>query len=57
VQDTLVNALQARDQFQAGINLRAWLFTILRNRFFSMMTRAPKSVELRTDEHEQADSR
>lgn len=34
-QDTLVKALSCRHQFQPGTNLRAWLSTILRNRFYS----------------------
>jgi RNA polymerase sigma-70 factor (ECF subfamily) len=33
VQDTVVRALGALSQFQPGTNLRAWLFTILRNAF------------------------
>jgi len=31
VQDTLVKALGARDRFEAGTNLKAWLFAILHN--------------------------
>lgn len=39
VQDTIVNALQAQSQFEVGSNLKAWLFTILRNRFRSVIAR------------------
>ncbi|MBI4723767.1 MAG: sigma-70 family RNA polymerase sigma factor [Rhodomicrobium sp.] len=35
VQDTLVKALSNLDKFQTGTNLRAWLFTILRNSFYN----------------------
>ena len=35
-QEALLKAWQCRDQFQAGTNLRAWLATILRNRFYSL---------------------
>lgn len=35
VQDTLVKAIRARDQFQEGTNLRAWLFKILKNTFIN----------------------
>jgi len=31
VQGTIVRALSAAQQFQAGINLKGWMFTILRN--------------------------
>jgi RNA polymerase sigma-70 factor (ECF subfamily) len=31
VQDTVVRALRFRDRFEAGTNLRAWLYTILHN--------------------------
>lgn len=34
-QETLVKAWQARASFAAGTNLKAWLFTILRNQFYS----------------------
>ncbi len=39
VQDTVVRALSALPQFQAGTNLKAWLFTILRNLFFEQTRR------------------
>ena len=35
VQDTLLKALSNLDRFQEGTNLRAWLFTILRNSFYN----------------------
>ena len=34
VQDSLVRALAALDQFQPGTNMKAWLFTIVRNAFY-----------------------
>ncbi|HTQ13798.1 MAG TPA: sigma-70 family RNA polymerase sigma factor [Rhizomicrobium sp.] len=39
-QETLVKAWQARSMFAAGTNLKAWLFTILRNQFYSDRRRA-----------------
>jgi RNA polymerase sigma-70 factor (ECF subfamily) len=35
VQETLVKAWQKHGSFAAGTNLKAWLFTILRNTYFS----------------------
>ena len=35
VQDTIVKAWTNIDKFQTGTNMKAWLFTILRNTFFS----------------------
>ncbi|TMV77295.1 RNA polymerase sigma factor [Thioclava sp. BHET1] len=35
VQDTIVKAWTNIDKFERGTNLRAWLFTILRNTFYS----------------------
>jgi RNA polymerase sigma-70 factor (ECF subfamily) len=35
-QEALLKAWQCRNQFQPGTNLRAWLATILRNRFYSL---------------------
>tara|TARA_R110000782_G_scaffold167129_4_gene259116 strand:+ start:3261 stop:3881 length:621 start_codon:yes stop_codon:yes gene_type:complete len=40
VQETLVKAWAARARFQAGTNMRAWTFIILRNHFLSQMRRA-----------------
>lgn len=40
VQDTLMKAWQARERFQAGTNLKAWTFVILRNDFYSSLRRA-----------------
>src|SRR5690606_34644643 len=35
VQDTIVKAWSNIDKFQPGTNMQAWLFTILRNTFYS----------------------
>lgn len=40
VQETLLKAWAARERFQAGTNMRAWTFIILRNLFLSQMRRA-----------------
>jgi RNA polymerase sigma-70 factor (ECF subfamily) len=40
VQETLLKAWAARARFQAGTNMRAWTFIILRNLFLSQMRRA-----------------
>lgn len=39
VQETLLKAWAARDRYEAGTNLRAWAFIILRNLFLSQMRR------------------
>ena len=52
VQDTMVNALQAHEQYQPGTNLEAWLFTILRNRHRSLRTRRHVTAEIGTDDLE-----
>lgn len=44
VQDTIVKAWTHIDKFQAGTNLRAWLFTILRNTFYSARRKTRREV-------------
>ena len=44
VQDGLVRALAALEQFQAGTNLKAWLFTIVRNTFYEGARRRKREV-------------
>ena len=45
VQDTVVKAWSNFDKFQTGTNLRAWLFTILRNTFYSTYRKRRREVE------------
>lgn len=44
VQDSIVRALAATDQFQPGTNLKAWLFTILRNQFYEQGRRRKREA-------------
>lgn len=44
VQDTIVKAWTNIEKFQAGTNLRAWLFTILRNTFYSARRKTRREV-------------
>ncbi|MFN3815938.1 sigma-70 family RNA polymerase sigma factor [Brevundimonas sp.] len=39
VQETLTKAWTHRDKFQPGTNLRAWLFTILRNSWYTALSK------------------
>ena len=45
VQETLLKAWEHQASFREGTNLRAWLFTILRNTFFSDCRRRKREVE------------
>lgn len=45
VQDTLLKAWAFRDSYQPDTRLRAWLFTILRNTFFSDLRKHRPEVE------------
>ena len=45
VQETLVKAWANYQSFEAGTNMRAWLFTILRNEFYSQMRKRGREVE------------
>ena len=44
VQDALVKAWTNLDKFKAGTNMRAWLFTILRNTYYSNRRKAKREV-------------
>ena len=44
VQDTLIKAWSNRDKFEVGTNLRAWLFTILRNTYYTQVVRRRREV-------------
>lgn len=44
VQDAIVKAWSKFDLFQQGTNLQAWLFTILRNTFYSGRRKASREV-------------
>jgi RNA polymerase sigma-70 factor (ECF subfamily) len=45
VQETLMKAWNHQDSFQPGTNIKAWLFTILRNEFFSQLRKRRREVE------------
>jgi RNA polymerase sigma-70 factor (ECF subfamily) len=45
VQETYLRASRAAHQFQPGTNLRAWLFQILRNTFFTYYKRRRREAE------------
>lgn len=44
-QDTLMRAWRARDQFEAGSNMRAWLYKILRNSFYTGLGKDRRLVQ------------
>ena len=46
VQETYLRAVRAAHQFQPGTNLRAWLFQILRNTFFTLYKRKGREPEV-----------
>lgn len=45
VQETLMKAWGNQDKFVEGTNIKAWLFTILRNEFYNYFRKRRKEVE------------
>ena len=45
VQETILKAWSNLDSFKVGTNMRAWLFTILRNTFYSELRKHRREVE------------
>jgi RNA polymerase sigma-70 factor, ECF subfamily len=45
VQDTLLKAWANADKFEPGTNMRAWLFTILRNIYYSLYRKRSREVQ------------
>jgi RNA polymerase sigma-70 factor (ECF subfamily) len=42
IQDTLLKALKHKNKFEEGTNIKAWLFIIMRNTFFTSYHKAKK---------------
>ena len=45
VQDAIIRAWTQFESFEPGSNLKAWLFTILRNEYFSQIRKTKREVE------------
>jgi RNA polymerase sigma-70 factor (ECF subfamily) len=45
VQNTVLTAIAKESQFEAGTNLKAWLFTIMRTRFYSDLRTSRRRME------------
>lgn len=45
VQDTIVKAWANQTSFQMGTNIKAWLFTIMRNEFYSQMRKRGREIQ------------
>lgn len=45
VQETMLKAWTHRAKFEAGTNIKSWLFTILRNTYFSDFRRGKREVQ------------
>lgn len=44
VQETLMKAWNKSDSFEEGTNLKAWLFTIMRNEFYSQIRKTGREI-------------
>ena len=53
VQETLLKAFRAFDQYEPGTNCKAWLFRILTNAFINKYRRKVKEREILEGEHQQ----
>ena len=51
VQETLLKAWDHSDSFEEGTNLRAWLFTILRNTYYTTVLRRRREVRDETGKY------
>ena len=45
VQDAILKAWGAQDRFEIGTNIKAWIFTILRNEFYSQARKKGREVQ------------
>ncbi|WP_412057301.1 RNA polymerase sigma factor [Bartonella sp. DGB2] len=45
VQDTIMKAWEKQASFALGTNMKAWLFTILRNEFYSQMRKRGREIQ------------
>ena len=45
VQDAILNAWAKQDSYTPGTNMKAWLFTILRNVFYSQMRKRGREIQ------------
>lgn len=46
VQETVMKAWVARERYEAGTNMKAWTFTILRNHFLNEIRRSSRMTEM-----------
>lgn len=44
LQETIMKAWAKQESFEAGTNIKAWLFTILRNEFYSQMRKRGREI-------------
>jgi len=51
VQEALIKAWAHRDRFEPGTNLRAWMFTILRNTYYTSLARRRREVSDETGKY------
>lgn len=45
VQDTIMKAWAKQASFETGTNMKAWLFTILRNEFYSQIRKSGREIQ------------